>query len=522
MEGLIITLITIFLILAVIVLVLGFKFYVKTPPNLALIRTGLGGKHVVIDGGVVVIPVLQQVKWISLETEKLKIMRANKDGAITKDRFRVDIGAEFYMRVEPSSGDVETASRSLGDKSLSTESLRVIMEEKLVSAIRAVAAEKTLVELHENRIQFGKEIREALKETLHFNGFTLEDVSIFYLDQTKKDQLDPSNIFDAEGLKEITAQTSQRMKERNEIERNTEVAIKQKDVEAIKFKLKLDQDTEFATSDQMREVETYKVLKKAETEQFRYEQERMIKISEIDKEKNIKENELEKESYLIRKEKEKEQVAIEKEMVLEVARLARDIGVLQKEKEKVQEEKERIVAEASRRISLQNVVTVEKEAEAQRQRTVATIDAQKEVEVAELRAKAAEQAALTILREGEAQAHIKLKHREAENVLDVKLVVRDLLEELIKNSPTILRELMEPTKNIDSIRVLNIGTGGGLVGGNGGDTVGKVLGSILGSSAIIPVVREILNFSKLDPEKVMEKITEKVPQLKEYIEQKEG
>ena len=527
MEGIIITVIIVVLVLGGIMAALAVKFYVKTPPNMALIRTGLGGRQVVIDGGAVVIPVLQQAKWISLETAKLKVMRANKDGMITKDRFRVDIGAEFYMRVEARPQDVETASRSLGDKSLSTESLRAIMEEKLVSALRAVAAEKTLVELHENRLQFSAEVKDALAETLRFNGFTLEDVSLFHLDQTKKDQLDPNNIFDAEGLKQITDQTSQRMKERNDIERNTEVAIKQKDVEAVKLKLKLDQDKEFATADQISEVETFRVLKKAETDQFRFQQERAIRTSEIERdriireseierERNIREIELAKEAYIIQKERDRERTEIEKEMTLEIAKLARDIGVIQKEKEKVEEERERIEAEAIRRISLQNVLTVEREAEAERLRKVATIDAQKELEVTGLKAKAAEQTALAILREGEAQAHVKLKHREAENALDVKLIVKDVVEEFIRNAPTIFRELMEPARNIESIRVLNIGTNGGL-GGNGGDTVGKVLGSILSSSAVLPVVREILNFSKFDAEKVMGKVAEKIPQIKEYM-----
>jgi flotillin len=106
-------------------------------------------------------------------------------------------------------------------------------------------------------------------------------------------------------------------------------------------------------------------------------------------------------------------------------------------------------------------------------------------------------------------------------VLDVKLIVRDLVEEFIKNAPTIFRELMEPARNIESIRVLNIGANSGLGSGNGGDAVGRVLGSILSSSAVIPVVREILNFSKLDTDKVMERLTEKIPELREYMADKE-
>ena len=512
-------LIIIILVLGVIGTALAVKFYVKTPPNMALIRTGLGGKRVVIDGGIVVLPVVQQIKWISLETVKLKVARANKEGLITKDRFRVDMGAEFYMKVESKPQDIEVASRSLGDRSLSADSLRMLLEEKLLSALRAVAAEKNLVELHENRIQFAKVVRESLRDTLLSNGLTLEDVSIFHLDQTKKDQLDPNNIFDAEGLKQITAQTSQRMKERNEIEKNTEVAIKQKDVEAIKLKLKLDQDREFASSEQMKEVDNYKILQRAEADQFKFKQEISIKEGEISKDRMIKETEIEKERYLIQKTQEREKTEIEKELAIEVARLSRDIGIIQKEREKVEEEKGRLEAEATRKRSIQNVLTVERKAEAERERELANIGHLKELEIAELRAKAIERLAEARLREGELDAQVKHKMREAENVLDTKIIVKDVLEEFIKNAPQIFRELMEPARNIESIRVLNINganIGAGTPGG-GGDTVGKVISAVISASAILPLVNEAMKFSKIDGDELVNKLIEKVPALKDVI-----
>jgi uncharacterized membrane protein YqiK len=516
----IIALIIIVLVLGGIGTVFALRFYVKTPPNMAIIRTGLGGRRVVIDGGIVVLPVVQQTKWISLETVKLKVMRANKEGLITKDRFRVDVGAEFYMKVEAKPEDIETASRSLGDRSLNAESLKLLLEEKLVSALRAVAAEKTLVELHENRIQFAREVKESLKETLLSNGLTLEDVSIFHLDQTKKDQLDPNNIFDAEGLKQITAQTSQRMKERNEIEKNTEVAIRQKDVEAIKLKLKLDQDREFASSEQMKEVENYRMLKRAEAEQFKFKQEMSIKEAEISKDRMIREAEIEKEKYLIQKMQERERAEIEKELAIEVARLARDIGIIQKEREKIEEEKARLEAEAARKRSIQNVVTVERKAEAEREKELAVINYLKELEIAELRAKAIERLAEARVREGEAEAQVKYKMREAENVLDTKFVVKDVVEEFIKNAPTIFKELMEPARNIESIRVLNIngaGLGAGNHGEGGGDTVSKVISAVISASAILPLVTEAMKFSKMDGDEIVRKVIEKVPALKEVI-----
>jgi uncharacterized membrane protein YqiK len=109
--------------------------------------------------------------------------------------------------------------------------------------------------------------------------------------------------------------------------------------------------------------------------------------------------------------------------------------------------------------------------------------------------------------------------REAENVLDTKFIVKDVLEEFIKNAPTIFRELMEPARNIESIRVLNInganlGTG---APAGGGDTVGKVISAIISASAILPLVNETMKFSKIDGDELVKKVIEKVPALKEVI-----
>ncbi len=58
------------------------------------------------------------------------------------------------------------------------------------------------------------------------NGITVESVAIVHLDPTDKNALDPNNVFDAEGLKLITDATERPRKEKNEIQRNAERAIK--------------------------------------------------------------------------------------------------------------------------------------------------------------------------------------------------------------------------------------------------------------------------------------------------------
>jgi uncharacterized membrane protein YqiK len=178
----------------------------------------------------------------------------------------VDIGAEFYVKILSDSDMVEAASRSLGDKSFSADGIKALVEEKLISAMRSAAAQMELVELHENRSDFARRVKELVTEPLAQNGLGIEDVALFSLDQTDKSQLDPNNIFDAQGLRQITAQTSTRMQERNEIERNTEVAIRRKDVEAVRLKLELDREQSFAEAEQVRQIENHRTEQHSEAE----------------------------------------------------------------------------------------------------------------------------------------------------------------------------------------------------------------------------------------------------------------
>src|SRR5205085_11749911 len=94
------------------------SLYKRASADLAFVRTGKGMAKVVIDGGAFVIGFLHSIKWINLETMRLLVTRHGKDALITKDKFRVDISVEFYIRVDPKEEQILKAPRSLADKSL--------------------------------------------------------------------------------------------------------------------------------------------------------------------------------------------------------------------------------------------------------------------------------------------------------------------------------------------------------------------------------------------------------------------
>lgn len=505
------------------------RLYVKTPANMAFIRTGLGGKKVVIDGGALVWPIVQHIQWLSLETFKLEVFKAAKEAFITKDRMRVDVGAEFYVKIPAEPDAIERAARSLGDKSFSAEGIKLLVEEKLVSALRSVAATMELIEMHENRRRFALAVMENLKEPLReANGLVLEDVSLFHLDQTDRSYLDPGNIFDAEGLRQIAAQVSERSRQRNEIERNTEVAIKKKDVEAVKLKLTLDQEREFAEAEQMKAVETYKAQRKAETEQFKAEQERLAREAEIGKrralreaeileERTVREAELKREAYLAGQLQLREMAEIEKERAVEEAKREKEIAVILKERARLEEERRKLEIEALKEQAAQEVVTIAEKLAAQRAKELALIHALRELEVTAKKSEAMERLALAKMKDGEAEAYAVLKRREAENALDEKIIQRDLLLSLIERVPQIVGELMAPAKQIESIKVLDI-NGFRMDGANGeASGVGRVINSFLSAGAALPLLKELMDFAKVDPQQLVKKVAEQLPGIKEAL-----
>ncbi len=78
-------------------------------------------------------------------------------------------------------------------------------------------------------------MRDAVAEDLTKNGLELEAASLTQLDQTGMEFFNPSNAFDAEGLTRLTEQIEHRKKQRNDVEQDTLIAIRNKNLEAEKL-----------------------------------------------------------------------------------------------------------------------------------------------------------------------------------------------------------------------------------------------------------------------------------------------
>ena len=110
---------------------------------------------------------------------------------------RVDIGAEFYVRVKPDMSSIALAAQTLGNRTNDARSCANWSRPSSSTALRSVAATMKLEELQEQRADFVKSVQDAVGADIQNNGLELESVSLTRLDQTDIKHFNPSNFFDA-------------------------------------------------------------------------------------------------------------------------------------------------------------------------------------------------------------------------------------------------------------------------------------------------------------------------------------
>src|SRR5688572_21201659 len=222
------------------------RLYRRSSKEVSFVRTGFGGQKGIMNGGALVFPVLHEQIPVNMNTLRLEVRRAADQALITKDRMRVDVQAEFYVRVQPVIESIANAAQTLGRRTMEPGALKELVEGKFVDALRAVAAEMGMEELHEQRVSFVQKVQAAVSEDILKNGLELESVSLTGLDQTQREYFNPNNAFDAEGLTKLTQAIEERRKKRNDIEQETEVLIRRKNLEAELQKLTIARDQEYA------------------------------------------------------------------------------------------------------------------------------------------------------------------------------------------------------------------------------------------------------------------------------------
>ena len=502
--------------------------YLRSSKERAFVRTGLGGQKVVLDGGAFVLPIVHDVIPVNMNTLRLEVSRGRDKALITKDRMRVDVIAEFYVRVAAEPRSVAAAAQTLGLRTMEPEQLKELVEGKFVDALRTAAAEMTMEELHEKRGTYVRRVREAVAEDLTKNGLELEAASLTQLDQTGMEFFNPSNAFDAEGLTRLTEQIEHRKKQRNDVEQDTLIAIRNKNLEAEKLSLDIDRESEYARLGQQREVEIARARQRAEVTTERAQREQASEGAQIaakqatDAARIRSEQSIEQER--IGKERAIQSSEIERRQALELAEQQRAIAVAHESKAQSEAQAAADVARADAVTAEERVFTAREVEMAERKKAIELIGARQAAETDALRLTLAAQAekhasadrgaavraqaeadadadkiktmALRIRAEIEAEAQRLMN--EAHNMLTPEARLSALRMRLVEKAEGIIRESVRPMERIEGIKILHVdglgGSGGGGDGGHGGggNFADGVVNSALRFRAQAPLVDQLL------------------------------
>jgi len=524
------------LVAVVVIGIIMTSLYTRATRDKAYVRTGLGGKKVVLDGGSVILPIFHSYSWVSLSTLRLEVKRAENESLITKDRMRADITAEFYVRVKPDAENIALAAQTLGDRTNDADALKALVEAKFVDGLRSVAATMSLRDLQEQRAEFVKSVQAAVAHDLQSNGLELESVSLTRLDQTDIKHFNPNNTFDAEGLTALTKITEERKRERNQIVRDNEVEIATKDREASLRRLTIEREQRDAELSQERDIAN----KTAETRAEAAKAEQLARLNEetarLEAERGIAERDSEtrqaRESARIAAERGIAEREAEARKITETARIEAAIAVAQKTEEEqaararadeakasaitaeeqvttareveIAERAKRIAVLDARRIAEQEATAVTVKAEAERQ-AAENLAAATKIE-AEAEAAAAKIRAAGVIELGEAQARAERAKNEARNALSPAIIEFELNKARVDIVPAALAQAMKPIEKISDIRIFSAGNlAGAMNGGAGGDqsgAVGDLSSQLLSFTARKPILDEILKqagFEGADP-----------------------
>ncbi|MDF1680371.1 flotillin domain-containing protein [Ponticaulis sp.] len=493
-------------------IVTGFvlaRLFRRASKEVSFVRTGFGGQKVIMNGGALVYPILHEIIPVNMNTLRLEVRRHHEQALITRDRMRVDVQAEFYVRVQPTLEAVANAAQTLGRRTMQPEHLRELIEGKFVDALRAVAAEMAMEELHEQRVAFVQKVQAAVSEDILKNGLELESVSLTGLDQTSKEYFNPDNAFDAEGLTKLTMEIEARRKKRNDIEQETEVEIQLKNLDAEQRRLQISRDSEYANLEQQREVEVRRAGQAAQIAQEQAERRREAEQATIMADRQVKESAIAADRVVqeqdIQKDQAVEAAQVEKEKQIELARQDRDIAIAEKSRANSEADAEADRARAIAAKAAEEVVTSRETEIAERDKAIELIEAKKIAEQQAIAIKVAAEtekaaaadkaeavrveadahaARLRIEAQGDAdaeklraealeavyrvEAEGKRAVNEAANVLSPEQIAMQIKQALIESLPAIIEQSVKPMEAIDSIKILNVEGLNGVANGAGG------------------------------------------------------
>lgn len=495
------SLLTVLIVLLIVgagLIAIAAWFYERATNEVSLVKTGIGGRKVVIDGGTLAVPYFHEITRVNMQTLRLDVRCQGRGALITKDRMRVDVGAEFYTSVAPEEDAIVRAAQSLGRRLFQGDQLQALVEGMLVDALRSVAAGMSLDDLHDDRAGFVAAVRVRLGEVFARYGLRLDAVSLTSLDQTPFSALDENNAFNAVGMRKLAEVIARSKKDRAQTDAEAQVAVRKVAVAASRQTLEIDLEERRAQIAQAQKIEILTAAQITEVAQRKADSELLVAEARIEMERRIQTAE------------------IERDRQLEIALQDRQISIAAKSQEESRAGAEADAARALAATAAGAVETAKATSEAERQREITLIGARAEAEADAARAvirseaeratakdiAAAKREAVETNKIAQlAEAEAVLARIIAENTRSDSTAAIEMEKARLQALPGILAEMVKPAEKIKSINVTHLSGGFGGAGAGDKPVVNQALETIMGMAVQLPVLKKIgesvgLNFDE--------------------------
>ena len=467
-------------------------------------RTGMGGRRVMTDGGCVVLPIVHQSLRVSMQTNTVTVSRTGREAVLTSDPLRADITMKFELRVASDTDNIATAAQAFGNRiARGGEAFEDALAGPLANAIQTAAASRDLNNIHLERAEFTQEVSRVASEHAGRLGLELVTAALVSIDQSDFAGRDENNTFNARGMRRLAEMVAEERKARIQVETSTEVAVREHRLAQHQRQMELqraERETEIAQQEHLTKLEAEAESRAAQahsearhaSETSRIQQEQETEAAKVTSDETLR------------------KVEMRALLELEEAKIANGIKLSQSRTKEAKAQAEEEEARAQVILAAENVQAQKERAVTMREKEIAKLKQDRDIELEGARVKSdvntllakaqadasvrtasahAEQSAM------EAEAAGRVALNSAENTLSDAVIRMRLEERKLDKMPEIMTQMMKPVEKIDSIRINQISGPGGGSGSSGGDGVDSAFGAamdqILGMAVRLPAMKQM-------------------------------
>lgn len=478
-----------------IILIGVFSTWKKVPADKAAIVTGLGNAKVIVGGGVIVIPVLQRIDYVTLENISFDV---NMQGTLTADAVPIEASGTVVVKIKNDAVMIRSAVEQFNGGDGKSTKLHIMETSRDVceGRLREIIADMTAEQLYKDRKTFSERVKEVAEEQLAELGLELKSFTIKgigdqngYFEALSKPQIAivkrDAEIAQADAIKESMIKTSEakRAGEQARLEAEAKVAEAKKEADIKMLNFEKERLTTQAVSDAAYSIQqnvTLKEITNAEMDASVLREQRSKEVREAEIQIEIA---AEQKNIELAKHKADRKQAELMETVIKPSEAEKQRSQLQAEAEKVAAIRH---AEAEAEAKKLDAAA---EAESQRLRAAAQADVIRDEGLAR---------AEVIERQGVAQAESvrKLGLAEAEALEKkaealAKMDDAGKLQMVIEKLPEIARAVAEPMSKIGNITIIG---GGGSDGENGAGAADVARYSVGALKAVNEALKDTIGF----------------------------